>query len=129
VNRQSLLPNLRSSKFQGQTNFVNPGIQLVNTGFDADLTTKTKLITNANYLWFNHTAPLEALVFQNNIRSQIGLDLSAGIEYRQLLNNNVIFVSGLSGLIVGNGFRDLYQPLNGHVSNLAAGFFEAAFEY
>jgi hypothetical protein len=129
VNRQSLLPNLRSSKFQGQTNFVNPGIQLVNTGFDADLTTKTKLITNANYLWFNHTAPLEALVFQNNIRSQIGLDLSAGIEYRPLLNNNVIFVSGLSGLIVGNGFRDLYQPLNGHVSNLAAGFFEAAFEY
>ena len=129
VNRQSLLPDLRSSKFQGQTNFVNPGIQLVNTGFDADLTTKTKLITNANYLWFNHTAPLEALVFQNNIRSQIGLDLSAGIEYRPLLNNNVIFVSGLSGLIVGNGFRDLYQPLNGHVSNLAAGFFEAAFEY
>lgn len=129
VNRQSLLPDLRSSKFQGQTNFVNPGIQLVNTGFDADLTTKTKLITNANYLWFNHTAPLEALVFQNNIRSQIGLDLSAGFEYRPLLNNNVIFVSGLSGLIVGNGFRDLYQPLNGHVSNLAAGFFEAAFEY
>lgn len=129
VNRQSLLPDLRSSKFQGQTNFVNPGIQLVNTGFDADLTTKTKLITNANYLWFNHTAPLEALVFQNNIRSQIGLDLSAGFEYRPFLNNNVIFVSGLSGLIVGNGFRDLYQPLNGHVSNLAAGFFEAAFEY
>jgi len=129
VNRQSLLPDLRSSKFQGQTNFVNPGIQLVNTGFDADLTTKTKLITNANYLWFNHTAPLEALVFQNNIRSQIGLDLSAGFEYRPLLNNNVIFVSGLSGLVVGNGFRDLYQPLNGHVSNLAAGFFEAAFEY
>jgi hypothetical protein len=129
VNRQSLLPDLRSSKFQGQTNFVNPGIQLLNTGFDADLTTKTKLITNANYLWFNHTAPLEALVFQNNIRSQIGLDLSAGFEYRPFLNNNVIFVSGLSGLIVGNGFRDLYQPLNGHVSNLAAGFFEAAFEY
>ncbi len=129
VNRQSLLPDLRSSKFQGQTNFVNPGIQLVNTGFDADLTTKLKLITNANYLWFNQTDSLEALVFQNNIRSQIGLDLSAGFEYRPLLNNNVIFVSGLSGLMVGNGFRDLYQPLNGHVSNLAAGFFEAAFEY
>ncbi len=129
VNRQSLLPNLRSSKFQGQSNFVNPGIQLVNTGFDADLTTKTKLITNANYLWFNHTAPLEALVFQNNIRSEIGLDLSAGFEYRPFLNNNVIFVSGLSGLIVGNGFRDLFQPLHGHVSDLAAGFFEASFEY
>ena len=129
VNRQSLLPNLRGSKFQGQSNFVNPGIQLVNTGFDADLTTKTKLITNANYLWFNHTSSLETLVFQNHIRSEIGLDLSAGFEYRPLLNNNVIFVGGLSGLIVGNGFRDLFQPLNGHVSDLAAGFFEASFEY
>ncbi len=129
VNRQSLVPNLRSSKFQGQTNFVNPGIQLVNAGFDADLTPKLKLITNANYLWFNHTAPLETLVFQGNIRDQIGLDLSGGFEYRPLLNNNVSFVGGLSGLIVGNGFRDLYQPLNGTVNNLAAGFFEASFEY
>ena len=129
VNRQSLLPNLRSSKFQGQTNFVNPGIQLVNAGFDADVTTKLKLITNANYLWFNQTASLETLVFQSPIRDQIGLDLSGGFEYRPLLNNNVIFVGGLSGLVVGKGFRDLYQPLEGKVSNLAAGFFEASFEY
>ena len=129
VNRQSLLPNLRSSKFQGQTNFVNPGLQLLNAGFDADLTPKLKLITNANYLWFNQTASLETLVFQSNIRSEIGLDLGGGFEYRPLLNNNVIFVGGLSGLIVGNGFRDLYQPLEGNVNNLAAGFFEASFEY
>jgi len=129
VNRQSLVPNLRSSKFQGQTNFVNPGIQLVNAGFDADLTTKLKMITNANYLWFNQTSSLETLVFQGNIRSEIGLDLSGGFEYRPLLNNNVIFVGGLSGLIVGNGFRDLFQPLEGNVNNLAAGFFEASFEY
>ncbi len=129
VNRQSLLPNLRSSKFQGQSNFVNPGIQLFNVGFDADLTTKLKWISNANYLWFNQTASLETLVFQPNIRNEIGLDLSGGFEYRPLLNNNVIFVGGLSGLIVGNGFRDLYQPLEGNVNNLAAGFFEASFEY
>ena len=129
VNRQSLIPNLRSSKFQGQTNFVNPGIQLLNAGFDADLTPKLKMITNANYLWFNQTATLETLVFQPNIRNEIGLDLSGGFEYRPLLNNNVSFVGGLSGLIVGNGFRDLYQPLEGKVNNLAAGFFEASFEY
>jgi hypothetical protein len=129
VNRQSLVPNLRSSKFQGQTNFVNPGIQLLNAGFDADLTPKLKLITNANYLWFNKTASLETLVFQGKIRNQIGLDLSSGIEYRPLLNNNVSFVGGLSGLIVGKGFRDLYQPLNGKVNDLAAGFLEASFEY
>ena len=129
VNRQSIVPNLRSSKFQGQTNFVNPGIQLVNVGFDADLTTKLKWINNANYLWFNQTSTLETLVFQSPIRDQIGLDLSTGFEYRPLLNNNISFVGGLSGLIVGNGFRDLYQPLEGSVNNLAAGFFEASFEY
>lgn len=129
VQRQSLIPNLRSSKFQGQTNFVNPGIQLVNAGFDADLTTKVKWINNANYLWFNHTGPLEIYTFQGKVRDEIGLDLSTGIEYRPLLNNNVLFVGGVSGLVVGDGFRDLYQPLYGEVPNLAAGFFEAVFEY
>jgi len=129
VQRQSLVPNLRSSKFQGQTNFVNPGLQLINFGIDADLTPKAKLITNANYLWFNQTESLETFVFQDGIGNQIGLDLSLGLEYRPLLNNNIIFVSGISGLIVGKGFRDLYQPLNGKVSDLAAGFLEATFEY
>ncbi len=129
VQRQSLIPNLRSSKFQGQTNFVNPGIQLVNAGFDADLTTKVKWINNANYLWFNHTGPLEIYTFQGKVRDEIGLDLSTGIEYRPLLNNNILFVGGVSGLVVGDGFRDLYQPLYGEVPNLAAGFFEAVFEY
>jgi hypothetical protein len=51
------------------------------------------------------------------------------MEYRPLLNNNVVFVGGVSGLVVGKGFRDLYQPLNGGVPNLAAGFLEASFEY
>ncbi|MEI8213063.1 MAG: hypothetical protein WCI02_13015 [Planctomycetota bacterium] len=129
VQRQSLIPDLRSSKFQGQTNFVNPGIQLVNLGFDADVTPKAKWINNANYLWFNQTGPLEVYTFQSNIHSQIGLDLSTGIEYRPLLNNNVVYVGGISGLIVGQGFRDLYQPLNGSVPNLAAAFLEASFEY
>jgi hypothetical protein len=129
VQRQSLIPNLRSSKFQGQTNFVNPGIQLVNFGFDADLTTKFKWINNANYLWFNQTESLEVYTFQEKVRNEIGLDLSSGLEYRPLLNNNILILGGISGLLVGKGFRDLYQPLYGSVSDLAAGFFEATFEY
>jgi hypothetical protein len=129
VQRQSLVPNLRSSKFQGQTNFVNPGLHLLNAGFDADLTPKVKWINNANYLWFHQTATLETYTFQSDIRSQIGLDLSSGIEYRPWLNNNAIVVGGISGLVVGQGFQDLYQPLNGSVPNLAAGFLEVSFEY
>src|SRR6185295_13241242 len=32
VQRNSLIPDLRSSKIQGQVNFVNPGLQLFNSG-------------------------------------------------------------------------------------------------
>jgi hypothetical protein len=38
TNRQSLLPDLRSSKLEGQSNFVNPGLFLVNGGIDFELT-------------------------------------------------------------------------------------------
>ncbi|HWY07774.1 MAG TPA: carboxypeptidase regulatory-like domain-containing protein, partial [Candidatus Acidoferrales bacterium] len=36
----SLLPNMRSNKNEGQANFVNPGIFLVNAGTDIDITPK-----------------------------------------------------------------------------------------
>src|SRR4029078_3610646 len=80
--RLSLVPDLRSSKFQGQSNFVNPGLQLFNVGIDADITPNLKVISNANFLWFNHTQVLETLVFQSDIANHIGTDLSIGAEYR-----------------------------------------------
>src|SRR5262249_6652470 len=40
VNRESLLPDLRSSKVEGQANFVNPGLLLFNLGADFDITPK-----------------------------------------------------------------------------------------
>jgi hypothetical protein len=129
VNRMSLVPDLRSSKFQGQTNFVNPGLHLANAGFDADITPKTKLITNANLLWFDQTEVLEQFVFQSDIDTFIGCDLSAGIEYRPLLNNNVLFVGGISALVPGSGFRDLYNPLAGKVDTLVAAFADFALTY
>ena len=68
VQRQSLVPNLRSSKFEGQTNFVNPGLYLINAGVDADLTPRLKLIANGNLLWFEQTELLEQFVFQGEVR-------------------------------------------------------------
>src|SRR3954453_19428725 len=87
--RLSLVPNLRSSKIQGQSNFVNPGLHLFNLGWDVDLTPKLKLINNYNLLWFANTASLEQFVFQGNIANFIGGDLSSGLEYRPMLSNNV----------------------------------------
>lgn len=122
TNRMSLVPDLRSSKFQGQANFVNPGLHLLNFGFDMDLTPRLRSINNVNFLWFDQTEVLEQFVFQPNIDPRIGIDMSTGIEYRPLLNNNIIFVGGLSMLIPGAGFQDLYAPIVGEANTLVAGF-------
>jgi hypothetical protein len=129
VNRLSLVPNMRSSKFQGTTNFVNPGLHLINVGVDADLTPRLKVIHNTNFLWFEHTEIVERFLFQDNLHNFIGVDTSLGLEYRPLLNNNIMLIGGVSALAPGRGFSDLYRELNGDVNTLAAGFFECILEY
>lgn len=127
--RKSLVPNLRSSKTQGQANFVNPGLSLVNAGIDMDLTPKLKLVTNANVLWFDTTRSLEVFTFQDRIDRDIGTDLSIGIEYRPYLNDNIQLISGLSTFIPGDGFKDLYNPLGGTADTLFGHFVEAILTY
>jgi hypothetical protein len=112
VQRQSLVPNLRSSKIEGQTNFVNPGLHLANLGMDFEVTPKLRVITNANYLWFDETQVLEVFTFQDHIGRDIGTDLSVGVEYRPLLNDNVIFVAGSAVLIPSSGLRDLFGKVD-----------------
>ncbi len=125
VNRESLLPDLRSSKLEGQSNFVNPGLALLNFGVDFDLTPKLRSINNVNFLWFDETNVLKQYVFQDHIRNFIGTDLSTGLEYRPALNNNIIVRLGLAMLLTGDGFRDLYDRFNHTAQNpLLAGFLE-----
>jgi hypothetical protein len=104
----SLLPSLRSSKTQGQANFVNPGILIYNLGYDLELTQRIKAVFNFNHLRFHRTEPLEYLLFQNRIRHDIGEDLSLGVAYRPRLINNVTFNFGAAMLKPGRGFRDIY---------------------
>jgi hypothetical protein len=124
VNRESLVPDLRSSKTEGQSNFVNPGLLLFNVGVDMDLTPKWKLVNNANLLWFDETQVLEQFIFQGTVHHFIGTDLSTGVEYRPLLSNNVIVKCGLATLLPGEGFKDIYSTLNGPTHSLFAGFME-----
>jgi len=124
VNDHSLVPNLRSSRIQGQTNFVNPGLYLFNVGLDADITPKLKTVSNANLLWFDTTKTLQLFTFSKDIAKFIGADLSLGVEYRPLLSDNLQIIGGISGLIPGDGFRNLYDPLRGDVPALVAGFLE-----
>ncbi|HEY6565738.1 MAG TPA: hypothetical protein VIY86_14715, partial [Pirellulaceae bacterium] len=129
TNRLSLTPSLRQSKFQGQTNFVNPGLHLFNLGLDTDLTPKLRLIHNTNFLWFDQTDVLETYLFVGDVRNYIGTDISLGAEYRPLLSNNVIFLGGFATLIPGKGFQDLFQDLQGNTPSFMAAFVEATFEY
>lgn len=105
----SLVPNLRSSKIEGQANFVNPGLLLFNVGYDAELTPKLKAVLNANYLRFASTASLEEFTNQNGIANNIGLDYGLGLIYRPFLNNNAIFTFSATALTPFGGFKDLFE--------------------
>jgi hypothetical protein len=109
----SLLPDLRSNKFEGQANFVNPGILLVNAAADLELTPKLKAVLNANYLRFHKTGALSYLLFQPGIRKDIGIDVGAGVLWRPLLNENVVITAGVTGLFSGKGFDDIYSSICG----------------
>ncbi|HEY0511397.1 MAG TPA: Ig-like domain-containing protein [Thermoanaerobaculia bacterium] len=107
--RGSLLPDLRSSKEEGQPNFVNPGLRLASAGLDLDLTPKLRAVLTANYLRFDRTETLELVLFQPRIHPEIGWDLSAGVRWRPYLNQNVVVVGGIAALLPGKGFTDIYE--------------------
>jgi hypothetical protein len=104
----SLIPSLRSSKEEGQSNFVNPGIFLVNAGADFDITPKLKGFANFNYLRFERTEALEYILFESPIRHSIGEDFGIGVTYRPPLTENIILTGGASALQPGDGFKDIY---------------------
>jgi hypothetical protein len=105
----SLIPSMRAGLSQGQANFINPGVILVNAGIDAKLTPKLKATANANYLRFHRTAPLEALLFQSNIAHSIGFDFGFGLQYRPLLSDNIVITGGFGALVPHDGFKNVYN--------------------
>jgi len=109
VTPMSLLPDLRSSKAEGQANFVNPGIYVFNVGADLSVTPKLRAFVNSNYLRFDRTEPLELLLFQRPIRHSIGTDFGGGFEYRPPLSENIVVRGGASALVPGQSLHDIYN--------------------
>ena len=107
--RNGVLPSLRSSKEQGQSNFTNPGITLLGTGADFDVLPELRFSVNGNYLWFNETEVLEAVRQQQDIDRAIGFDLSAAMIYRPFATQNVVFRLSGATLLPGEGFKQLYE--------------------
>jgi len=107
----TLFPDLRSNKFEGQGNFVNPGLRLLGLGVDLDLTPKLRGVLNANYLAFDKLETLNTLEFQSLLEKSIGIDWGIGVLYRPKLNENIVITAGLTGLLPARGFNLIYESV------------------
>ncbi len=105
----SLVPDLRSSKTEGQANFVNPGVYIFSTGAEMDLTPRLRSFLNLNYIRFVDTNPLKTALLDDKIDDEVGWDLSLGFQYRPLLTDNIIISAGFGTLLPGRGYRDLFR--------------------
>jgi hypothetical protein len=124
VQDNSFNPSLRSSKIQGQANYVNPGLFLYNGGVDFEVTPKMKGIVNFSALMFHQTAPLELLLFQKPVGRGIGADTGLGVVYRPALTDNMVITAGFNIFSPFQGFRDIYRP-----GNLYSGFTNVRFQF
>lgn len=104
----SLIPSMRAGLFQGQANFDNPGILLVNAGYDAKVTPKLRASLNVNWAKLNRTEVLQTVLAQPNIHHALGLDSGLGLQYRPLLNDNIVVSTGVGAFAPGRGFKDIY---------------------
>ncbi|WP_375195943.1 hypothetical protein [Sphingobium sp.] len=112
--RNGILNSLRSSKEQGQSNFNNPGTILLGAGADFDLMPELRLSANANHLWFQNTATLQALRNEGSIPRSIGWDLSTAAIWRPRATQNIVFRLSGATLLPGAGFRDLFTNSEGN---------------
>lgn len=106
--RNGVLPSLRSSKEEGQSNFTNPGLVLVGAGIDADVLPELRASLNWNYLRFADTAVLEVARNQAGIDEEIGHDVSLSLTYRPFMSQNVVVRASYATLIAGEGYDDLF---------------------
>ena len=107
VGGDSLVPSLRSSKIEGQANFVNPGLFIYNAGVDADVLPKLRAFGNLNLIRFQYTEPLELLLFQKPIHAGVGADLGIGVKYRPLLSDNISITAGFNTFFPFQGFQEI----------------------
>lgn len=104
-----VLPDLRASKGEGQSNFINPGLVLLGVGGDLDILPELRLSGNFNYLKFVDTESLAFLRHQASISDGIGYDLSAALTYRPLNTQNIVFRLSGAVLLPANGLREIYN--------------------
>lgn len=106
--RNGVLPSLRSSREFGQSNFTNPGLHLFGVGADFDVKPGLRVISNVNYLEFDNLSSLAVLRNQRFSSTKIGIDVSAGVQYRPYFTQNVVINASVGALFPGRGLREIY---------------------
>jgi hypothetical protein len=107
--RNGVLASLRASKDQGQSNFVNPGLMLLGVGGDVDLTPQVRMLGNVNMLRFATTEVLGVLRNQAPPSRELGVDVSAGVQWRPFMSQNVVLNASAATLLPGKGLKQLYD--------------------
>jgi hypothetical protein len=120
----SLLPSLRTNKDEGQPNFVNPGVFILNGAADFELTPKLRAFVTTSYLRFMKTETLETLLFQEKVRPNIGWEYGGGGTYRPPLSDNIVLIGGVQAMKLGQGLKDIYNR-----DHLFAIFFNARLQF
>ena len=106
--RNGILPSLRSSKEQGQSNFINPGLRMLGIGLDADLLPELRATLNWNYLRFDKTEVLHAIRQQASIDNEFAHDVSVSFIWRPYMSQNIVVRISAAGLLAEQGLDDLY---------------------
>lgn len=106
--RNGVLNSLRTSKEQGQSNFVNPGTTLLGIGADLDVTPEWRVSFNANKIGFVNTSSIEVLRQIGTLDKDIGWDVSVSGIYRPFFTQNIVFRLSGAVLYPGDGFKQLY---------------------
>jgi hypothetical protein len=88
--RDSLFPSLRSTADTGESNFTNPGLELLGVGTDLDLAPALRVSFDVDRLSFDRTAPLQAVLGGAPVSRTIGTDASVDAIYRPFISQNVI---------------------------------------
>jgi hypothetical protein len=120
----SLLPSLRTNKDEGQPNFINPGVFILNGAADFELTPKLRAFVTTSYLRFMKTEALETLLFQEKVRPNIGWEYGGGGTYRPPLSDNIVLIGGVQAMKLGQGLKDSYNR-----DHLFAIFFNARLQF
>ncbi len=112
--RNGILADLRSSKEEGQSNFINPGLILIGVGADVDILPELRFSTNINKLSFDSTKVLSVLRQEGKIAKSFGYDLSGALTYRPFQTQNIVLRTSGAVFIPQKGFKQLFgtEPAN-----------------